>query len=171
MEKIKNDLIGRTITEPTRMLYRSKFEVKSIENVQDVAIQESKKTGDEIRYVIHAELNGEVNKYVADLNITYKLGNYDDWTIQYIENKMLDIVPTGKYNNCIKANLTESGWGIIQTVHFTNNCDVALLVEGVAFYNNDWHPFHALIKANDSRDASTGFADIKDFQIKRIEQP
>ena len=170
-ETIKTDLIERTIMEPTREKYRAKFDIKSKEQVKEVIINDKKKNGDEIVYFVRVSLSGDVNAYIADINITYMLGNYDDWTIEHIESKLLDIVPTGKFKDCIKAGLVESGWGIIKTIQFTNNCDVALLVEGKAFYNESWHPFSALIEAHDSREASNGFADVKDFQITRIERP
>ena len=170
-ETIKTDLIERTIMEPTREKYRTKFDIKSKEQIKEVIINDKKKTGDEIVYFVRLNLSGDVNAYIADINITYMLGNYDDWTIEHIESKLLDIVPTGKFKDCIKTGLVESGWGGIKTIQFTNNCDVALLVEGKAFYRENWHPFSALVEAHDSREANSGFVDVKDFQITRIERP
>jgi hypothetical protein len=168
--KIKSDLKGHTIIEPTRELYRSKFEVQSANNIQNIQVLETQKNGDEIIYTVHLDLNGDVNKYFADINITYYLGDNDVWTIRHIESKQLDILPTGKYDICISAQLVESSWGGINTIQFTNNCDIALLTEGRAFYNNEWHYFAALIESNDSREAA-GFADVKDFKIQRVERP
>lgn len=169
--KIREDLAGRTIIEPTRKKYRDKFEVRTTDNVQGIAISETRETDGELFYAVKADLKGEVNRYSAELNITYDLGRHDDWTIQHIESRHLDIIPTGKYDNCVTARLVESGWGGINTISFTNNCDIPLLVEGIVFYNKEWRPFSALIDATDSRTAHSGFSDIKDFRIQRVERP
>jgi hypothetical protein len=169
-EKIKWDLAGHIIMEPTRTLYRKEFKIQSTDNVRNVSILEKVKNENEIFYAVHLNLSGEVNDYIADINITYILSN-KGWTIQYIESKQLNIVSTGKYNNCVSTQLVESTWGGIYTMRFTNNCDIVLLVEGVALYNNKWHYFSALIDANDSREANSDFVDVKDYIIERIERP
>jgi hypothetical protein len=163
-EKIKKDLVGHTIIEPTRELYRSKFAIKSLAEIKEVKISEAKKDGDKLFYSLHLELTGEVNQYIADINLTYYLGANDDWMIQHIESKLLDIVPIGKFNDCISVK--HEGY----YRYFYNNCDVALLVEGVVYdewSTKGWVKKDVLVPAN----GNTNIYGFKDYKLKRIERP
>ena len=169
-ERIKRDLVGRTIMEPTKERYRSKFEIKTINNILGVEITGKEKKEKEILFNANVKLSDKVNIYIAKVNITY-VWNGKSWSFQFLQSKFLDIKSTGKFNSCVSAKLVESGWGGIYTIQFTNNCDIPLLVEGVALYNEEWHYFSALVDANDSREANSGFANVKDFKIERVERP
>jgi hypothetical protein len=165
-QKIKYDLAGRTIVEPTKELHRSKFQIHSSNNVQKVEILDKEKNGNQIFYRTQLKLNDGINTYLADVNITYTKSN-QEWGIQHLESKFLDIVPTKQFDNCIV--ITKDDW--YQRYELHNNCDVALLVEGRHigyFYSTHWSYFAEMIPANGKKNFIGTYADYK---IERIERP
>ena len=126
-QRIMQDLVGRTISEPTRRLHRSSFQVRTTNNVQSVDILDTERTGNQIRYTTHLILHDGINTYVSELIITYALNN-NEWAIQHIEPRFLDIVPTGIFCNCI-VFVRGTGWNSY-SIFMYNNCDVTLVVEG-----------------------------------------
>lgn len=164
-QKIKYDLAGRTIVEPTKELHRSKFQIRSSTNVLSVEILGKERNGNQIFYSTRLKLSDEVNTYLADVNITYT--NNNQWIIQHLESKFLDIIPTRQFDNCIKV--TKGGWA--ECYYFNNNCDVALLVEGQHigyYYSTHWSYFAEMIPANGEKKFIGTYADYK---IERIERP
>jgi hypothetical protein len=168
-QQIKLDLADKTIVEPTHKLYRSEFKIRSANNVVNVDIQSTEKNGNQIDYQTQLTLNDEINTYLADVNITYTQNN-GKWIIQYLESKSLDIVPTGKFNNCIVVKKEQCGWSGY-CLYFYNNCDVALVVEGIqhSSYGGDWEDFAKLVPANGSLLFS--YEENIDYKITRIERP
>jgi hypothetical protein len=169
---IKRDLAGRVIVEPTKQQYRTRFHIRSAENVQSVKIASHEKKNNEITYFVHLLLTDGVNQYKADANITYAWSN-KGWEIQYIESKYLDIVSTGKFNNCILVK--EERRGFSNHLYWYNNCDVTLIVEGYMFawssdgQKREWRYFADEVPANGKADFY--YETEVDYKIMRIERP
>jgi hypothetical protein len=168
-QQIKLDLADRTIVEPTHKLYRSEFKIRSANNVVNVDIQSTEKNGNQIDYQTQLTLSDDINTYIADVNITYSQ-SAGKWVIQYLESKSLDIVPTKKFNNCIVVKKEVCGF-MSTCPYLYNNCDVALLVEGIehSSYGGDWEYFAKLVPANGS--LLFDYDENIDYEIKRIERP
>jgi len=171
-QKIKYDLAGKIIMEPTRKAYRSKFQVRSAKNVLNVDILSKEKDGNQTLYRVRLKLNDDINTYLADINITYIWDNRE-WTIQYLESKYLDIVPTGKFDNCIIVK--KEPYLFSEYLFFYNNCDVALLVEGRIFtwssdgMRREWRDYAIDVAANGK--AQFHYESDADYKIERIERP
>jgi hypothetical protein len=169
VQQMKLDLVEKTIVEPTHKLYRKEFKIRSANNVQHVEIIGTEDNGNQIIYTTHLKLSDEINTYLADINITYVLSN-KEWTIQYLESKSLDIVPTGKFDNCIVVKKERCSWSL-DCPFFFNNCDVQLLIEGIkhSSYGGDWKDFALLVPANGSM--LFDYDENIDYKITRIERP
>lgn len=167
-DKIAADLAGKVIVEPTHTLHRRQFAIENADMVKDVQIESVQKLGDCWVYAVHLSLNDGINDYKADVKINYELPDYDDWTIQYVESKFLDIIPTGNYFHCIVSERNEwlGGSGYV----FSNNCDVPLVVEGKGLgeYNGHvWEYVSKLVSAHSTAVATY----YLDFKIERVERP
>ena len=168
-QRIKHDLVGRTISEPTRRLHRSRFEVRAANNVRSVTILSENQIGNQRRIHTCLTLNDGINTYVSELIITYVV-NYGEWELQHIESRFLDIVATGLFCNCIVI-VRGTGWTALRRFLY-NNCDITLIVEGRWFDRNrrGWFDFAYTVPGNGSTDFWSGHND-NEYIIERIERP
>lgn len=159
--KIKQDLIGRRIIEQPGGYHRQGW-CWTIEEgeIKDFEIQKETKQGDDYLFELRLVVQGEGCAYEAFVNVTYVLRQNDDWTIDFLESKKVNVVRTGKYDNCI--SITKGDFG---RVYFTNHCDVTLMVGGVV-YNDGWEKFLVKVRSN-----STDYILGTDYKIHFIERP
>jgi hypothetical protein len=173
IEKIKQNLIGRKITEQPNGYHRQGWywEIKEGEIKELQIITESKQSNDylfEIRMILQAE--GSAHE--AFVNLTYVLGQNDDWTIDFLESKQVNIVKTGQYNNCITVQ--RKGWSGEFELEFTNHCDVALVVGGVILseFGGEWIKFSTVVDASGIGSVGGLFSvSVRDYRIHFIERP
>jgi len=171
-QRIKRDLAGRTILDPTRKLYREKIDIKTANNVINVEITANERRNAEIVYRTRLKLSDNINTYIAMADITYQWDG-KAWTIQYIRSRSLDIVSTGKFKNCILVK--PERWLLSDHLYFYNNCDVTLLVEGRIFTWNsngmkkEWRDFAIPVPANGKADFH--YETDVEYQIERVERP
>lgn len=172
-QQIKRNLVGRTIIEPTRKLYREKFDIKSIDNILNVEIVNKNNQNNDLVYQCRLKLSDHINTYIADVVITYAW-NGKTWLFQYLQSKRLDIVSTGKFQSCIMEK-KEPGVFFTEEWFLYNNCDVTLIVEGKIFTGNsngtarEWQYFALEVPANDK--ALLSYDSSADFTIERVERP
>ena len=107
LEKLKQDLVRRRITEPVNGYYGRNWswQINSIDELKKVDIVNEEKVGDIYVLDVHLLLQKEANQHEADLKITCVLAQNDDWTIDFIETKDIRIVKTGRYDNCISTEI------------------------------------------------------------------
>jgi hypothetical protein len=173
IQNLKNDLVGRKISEGPDG-YRGQnwyWEIKSANEIEITEYQNIEDIGNDYKVNAKLILHGENSDYMADVIVYYVLRNYDDWTIDVIETKNMQIVQTHKYNNFITVNL----WGLIgeHNYDFINSSDVSLLIGGVTLSEsyNRWDKFSIVVNAN-SKATIGGFRNrIKDCKIHFIERP
>jgi hypothetical protein len=174
VEKLKQDMIGRKISEQAGGYHRAGWywEIKSPDELKEVKIVNATKKGDDYVFDVHLLLQGETNRYEADVIITYVMHRNDDWTIDFLETKDIHIVQTHKYDNCVTVEIT--GWSGEYALELTNRCDVSLVVAGVVLseFGGEWEKFSCIVEANAT--ASVGglfFVSVKDYKIHFIERP
>ena len=154
LAKLKQDLIGRKITEQANGYYNRGWywQINSPDEIKSMQIENEEKVGDDYVLDVHLLLQREANQHEADLKITCVLQQKDDWTIDFIETKDIHIVKTGRYDNCITTEI-KKGWVI--SLQFTNNCDVQLIVGGEILGNdNEWVKFSSIVNANSTSNVS-----------------
>lgn len=165
LEKLKNDLVGRRITEGLDG-YRGAhwyWAISSPGELKTVEIKNAENKGDDYLLDLHLVLQGENTDYEADVQICYVLRQHDDWTIDTIETKNMQIVQTHRYDTFITiAQSTFYGFNV------TNSSDVPLLVGGALLEseNSKWKKFTTLVRAN-----STERLYCQDCKIHFIERP
>jgi len=173
-DKIKHDMIGRRITERPNG-YRQPgwfWEIKDNEITDVQIISENRQDNDylfEVRLILQTEGGGAHEAFV---NMTYVLRQYDDWTIDFLESKEINIVKTGRFDNCV--TIQRKGWSGEWKLEFTNHCDVALVVGGVLLpqYREEWIKFSRRIDANGTNSVGGLFSvSVQDYQIHFIERP
>jgi len=172
-EKIKQDLLGRKITEQPNGYHRQGWywEIKDGEIKEIQIISENKQANDylfEVRLVLQA--NGSAHE--AFVNLTYVLHQHDDWTIDFLESKQVSIVKTGKYDNCVTSQ--RKGWSGEFYLEFTNHCDVALVVGGMVLseFGNEWKKFSTVVNASATSSVGGLFSvSVRDYQIHFVERP
>jgi len=175
LEKIRTDLAGRRIREQPDG-YRPQtwsLEIKRDE-IKEIEIINERKQGDDYLFEVRMILQGAGGANEALINIKYILRQNDDWTIDFLESKQLNVVKTGKYDNCIKIERGYNNEGL----GFFNHCDVALAVGGVVFVKRDrqWRKFYTVVDGNNKYAKSWYDLDffspsISDFKIHFIERP
>ena len=103
---------------------------------------------------------------------SYTLGSNDVWTIDFLESKQINIVKTGKYDNCI--TFQRRGWSGEFELELTNHCDVSLVVGGVVLsqFENEWQKFSAVVEGNSTKTVGGLFSvSVMNYKIHFIERP
>jgi hypothetical protein len=157
--KIKNDLVGKTITAQrnghlTALDSDWAWTIKPEQIVELGRRDEIQQQGDALLYplrIVLESLGG--GQYEADIDVTYVLRRNDDWTIDSVLSRKVEVKKTGQYDNYITSS--KGRWGSSQYVNFINNSDVTLLVGGTHLYGGRWYYFARIIPPNGkSRDLS-----------------
>jgi hypothetical protein len=172
-EKIKRDLVGRKITEQPDGYHRKDWywEIKD-GDIKEIQIISENKQGEEYLYEVRLILQADGGAHEALANITYALRQNDDWMIDFLESKQVNIVKTGKYNNCI--TLQRKGRSGEYELELTNHCDVALVIGGVILseFGNEWKKFSTVVDASAANSIGGLFSiSVRDYQIYFVERP
>jgi hypothetical protein len=172
-EKIKRDLVGRKITEQPDGYHRPDWfwEIKEGE-IREIQMISENRQGNDYLFEIRLILQADGGAQEALVNLTYILHNNDDWTIDFLESKQMNIVKTGKYDNCI--TIQRKGWTGEYELGFTNHCDVSLVVGGVILseFRNEWQKFSAVVEGNSAKSIGGLFSvSVLDYQIHFVERP
>ncbi len=177
VEKIQNDLIGRTIKEEENGYHWRRGWIWKIVagEVKNVEIVEKKAQGEDYVYKLTVTVQAEQGPaYKALVNVTYQLlDDADDWSIEYMESLSVNIVKTGKYDTCIEHYI-KRGTGIASRVELLliNRCDIGLQVGGRVRRENNWHKFVVVVEPNEPRGVKyEGWLDVDEYVIDFIELP
>jgi hypothetical protein len=173
VEKIKRDLVGHRITEQPDGYHRQDWfwEIKEGE-IKDLRIIGENKQGNDYLFEIRLILQADGGAHEAFVNLTYILRNNDDWTIDFLESKQVNIVRTGKYDNCV--TFQRKGWSGEFELELTNHCDVALVVGGIVLseFRNEWQKFSAVVESNSTKTVGGLFSvSVIDYEIHFVERP
>jgi len=140
--RIKRELIGRTVSGYAygnfNFSYSGFTQSWKIEErmIKEFKLESENKKKDEysakFKLIFQPNVNG--GQYEVFIHPTYVLRYNDDWTITSFESVGLNIVKTGKYDNCVSATLQtkrEPGglFGYSRSyIEYVNKCDVELMV-------------------------------------------
>lgn len=172
-EKIKHDLIGRKISDQPNGYHRQGWYWKIEEGeIKEFQILNESKQGNDYLFEIRLVLQADGSAQEMFINLTYILGNNNEWTIEFIESKQVNVVKTGKYDNCV--TIQRKGWSGEYYLELINHCDVALVVGGEILpeFNGQWQKFSAVVNANEKSEVGGLFSvSIIDYKIHFIERP
>jgi len=167
LAKLKQDLVGRRITEQANGYYNRGWfwQISSQDEIKNMQIEKEEKVGDVYVLDVHLLLERGANQHEADLKVNCVLAQNDDWTIDFIETKDIHIVKTGRYDNCITTEVKKGYWNSLQ---FTNKCDVSLIIGGEMLGNDgEWTKFSSYINANGTNTVSYSG---KEYKIDFVER-
>lgn len=149
-QQIQNDLVGRSLLEGVEDGYydRSWRWVIKEGEISDFSIENvSEDTQQAYRIIANMRLTSEVGKaFDAKVEIRYILPQNDDWTMEYVQSKGLQIVKTNQYVGCIKDYMNTSDTRIFNTeFRADNTCDKALEIGGKILNHDGWYKFSEVI--------------------------
>jgi hypothetical protein len=165
---LKQILVNRRILEPAGGYFGNNWAwtIESADEIQSITIDKEEKVGN--AYDIDATLilqgTAAQYQYEASLTITCILRPQDDdWSVDFIKTRDIHILKTGRYDECVKAELKSE-----TNLQFTNSCDVKLIIGCQILNNNDeWIKFSIRVESN-------GTANInyygKEYKIDFIER-
>lgn len=174
---IANDLIGRKITEGRDNGYFDNDWVWTIENgeILDLKILNQVVDTDYCTFYVEMILKAVTRpiKYKATVQVDYTKTN-NRWIISMVQSKGVDVVKTGRYDNCISTKIDDDGWGGVNCLKIKNNSDVPLLVGGLfrTDYSNGWRKFSAVVEGLQviGIGGTFGGGSVVDYEIHYVEQ-
>jgi len=130
IERLKNDLIGRRVTNQTTGYYN--WIIDSLDELKGLELISTTDNGKEVLFEAQLRLQ-RINQWDTNISVKYVLPDNEDWWKLETYNGQMDIVHTGgKYDSCIKTQWTgQGGFGIpARHIEFTNGCNVNLIITG-----------------------------------------
>ena len=179
---LKRDLIKRRIMEQKDGYFGNRWawQIDKPEELKRITITNESRQGD--NYILEAHLILQAtgsSEYEANVKISYVLTQNNQWTIDFIENKNINIVKTGRYNNCItteKVNnyvvrsRSSTNTYTSYSLQFTNSCDVNLVVGGqIRGSDGGWNKFSCIVSQNSTNKIQYNGVDYKIDFIERIQ--
>lgn len=174
---IANDLIGRKITEGRDNGYFDNDWVWTIENgeISDLKILNQVVDSDYCTFLVEMVLKAVTRpiKYKATVQVDYTKTN-NRWVISMVQSKGVDVVKTGRYDNCISTKIDDDGWGGVNCLKIKNNTDVPLLVGGLyrTSYSDGWRKFSTVVNGLEviGIGGTFGGGSVVDYEIHFVEQ-
>ncbi len=177
-EKLRKDLVGRTIKEQEDGYHSGNWRwVIEEGEIKDMQITEQQTVENKPSYKVELTLQAkEGASYKVVANVVYYLPeDADDWCIEFVESLNVEIVKTGLYDNCISHSIIQGGWLLNRApLKIVNNCDKGLQVGGRIRNENRWEKFVVNIQPNDSEQIAYGGAyrlDVHEYVIDFVELP
>lgn len=170
-DEIRQDLIGRKVQQVSGGYFGNDWSLDITENnLKNIMIIDKAygAAGNLMLklsvIVVHRQVDCEIS-----LEISYRPDKYFGWRADYI--RVIDIVPinTGRYDNCIVANVT--GMSSERVLELANTSDMPLLVGGVVRYEyqDEWHRFSVIVEPYEKKSIGTWiFASVAEGRINFI---
>lgn len=146
--QIVRDLTGHKLSEGKTNGYYSQswywvIEENEISDFKIVSVEENTDS----RYVVSVsmKLSSKTRAYTAKAQVTYVLDDIKDWNIEFVRSLGMDIVKTGRYNECISTHKDGSFY------YIENNCEITLEVAG-RYIGSDksWNVFRETVDPHGS---------------------
>ena len=123
-ERLKNDLVGRTINNQTSGFGFPNWRINSADELNGLEIINITPSGTTLTINARVSLQRN-NLWDADISVVYVLPNYEDWWRLQTFTGQMNIVRTYGYNDCITTSVHRNS-----NLAITNSCDVGLVVAG-----------------------------------------
>lgn len=71
-------------------------------------------------------LENKLNAFHARVKVSYRLPDAEDWKIEFVNSKGMTIVKTYKYDDSVRFEIMDDGWGGVNALFITNKAEVEL---------------------------------------------
>lgn len=150
-ETIKTDLIGHSLSEgfeKGNCFFSEEWRLDIDENVliKDLVIEDVLTDNNrEYSFIASMNIQRDYISFDTRVRIDYVLPVGKDWKIDFVKSMGIRIIPTHKYDDCIRCEIDEDGWGGTYALFITNTSEVELLVVGHVIAGNEKHNFSKTI--------------------------
>ncbi len=169
-EKLESDLVGRKVYAIPGGYFADNWvwtiaprEIKTLQIREQKDVDAHNK-----EYLIEMTLQASGAAYKTTGKVFYKLEDGDDWEIDLLEPSEVEIVKTGKYDNCITSRASAYFVGTYLILH--NNSDDALLVGySILGAHGLWEKHSIIVKGG--KTAQICHLTLDDYRIDFVERP
>jgi len=155
VERLKNDLISRIITNQTAGYSNWTITLEDLNTLEVLNITDN---STEVLFNTQLRLQ-KTNQWDANINVKYALPNNEDWWIITGFDSKMNIVRKGDYDKCVSIEGKSRGSiaGVWYSIEITNRCDVDLVVSGewlprlFSGRATVWRGFNFSVSANTTR--------------------
>lgn len=175
LQQLKDDLIGRKLTEPQPGYHRQDwYWMIEAGEIQNISIKNQYYNNNSYVYSLDLLLHavdgiGVTHRFICDFVYT-KHG--DNWVPSVLKSKELEIVRTYLYDDCITSE--KKGCTGEYEVEFTNSCDIDLVVGGICqieYSNKGWQKFSCVVPANGKKSIGGLFiGSVDKYKIHFVER-
>lgn len=168
--QIQKDLAGHSLSEGVENGYREddwrwKIEEGQISNFKIARVLQKTKT----LYVVAAQMRLSNGYYAYDANvkIKYIYTNKNRWKLDYVISEGMYIVVTHEYDNFIRTEIIDDGWGGTNCLQLMNMSELPLGVGGSILTYDGWRKFSTLLPAGNKMTVGGlfGGGSVKDYRI------
>lgn len=157
-EIIKTNLVGHSLSEgfeKDNCYFSETWRLDINENVSIKELVVEKVQNDDIREyscIVSMILQKDYLSFNTRAQVYYVLPNGEDWKIDFVKSLGIRISQTHKYDDCIRCEINEDGWGGTKALFITNTSEVQLLIIGQIVANGQKRNFNQIISpGNKSR--------------------
>lgn len=177
-ERIISDLKGHSLSEgfekkdcffseKWRRTIGEQVDVKEL-HIEDVQNDDNK----EYSFTATMVLQEKFLSYSSRVQVYYTLPNGEDWKIDFVKSLGIRVIQTHKYDDCIRCEIDDDGWGGIDALFITNTSEVQLLVLGHFVADKITRNFSQLIPPGEKNQVGGlfGGGSVTDYEIIAVER-
>lgn len=173
VKQIQKDLVGHSLAEGVTNGYRSadwRWTIKEKQISRLRIVQVLSKTPREYMAIVQMRLSNGYYAYNAKAKIKYIRTAQNRWKMDYVVSEGMYIVVTHEYDNFIRSEIVDDGWGGTYCLQFTNMSELSLAIGGDMLTYNGWQRFSVLLKPNKKASVGGVFngGSVNDYRINFI---
>lgn len=177
-EIIKANLVGHSLSEgfeKDNSYFSEKWRLDIDENVviKELAVEEMQNDDSrEYSFIASMVLQKDYLSFNTRAQIYYVLPDGEDWKIDFVKSLGIRIMQTHKYDDCIRCEIDEDGWGGTKALFITNTSEVQLLVIGQVVAGSQKRNFNQIISPGEKKQVGGLFfgGSVSGFEIVAVER-
>ncbi len=173
LEQMKVDLVGRRLTEQDGGYHYEDWAWEiEYDDIKKIEILQDRYSDKEYECEIYLLLQAEGSAHEANVRLNYVKNKNDMWKLDLVKCNKIQIVKTGRYDDCITA--TRTGRDYEYQLQLTNHSDIPLVVGGKIYLQStkQWVNFSQVVDGASTEVIGGLFtSSVLDFQIDFVEKP
>ena len=177
-EVIKTNLVGHSLSEgfeKENCYFSEKWRLNIDDNVSIKELELEEVLSDDSReysFVASMILQKDYLSFNTRAQIYYVLPDGEDWKIDFVKSLGIKLIQTHKYDNCIRCEIDDDGWGGTYALFITNTSEVQLLVIGQIVAGSQKLNFNQIISPGEKKKVGGLFfgGSVSDYKIVAVER-